>query len=328
MAEEQNKFSVPLSIESQTDPVEPDKQDDFSDLPTRCGFVALIGAPNAGKSTITNDFVGSKVTIVSPKVQTTRSLVRGIGIYENTQIIFIDTPGIFKPKRRLDRAMVASSWDGANDADITVLVVDAKRGFDNETQAIINKLNQNKKEAVLLINKIDLVPKEKLLGLSAALNQAGNFKETFFVSAETRKHMDDFYKYLADNLPLSPWYYPEDQISDMPLKILAAEITREKLFLCLHQELPYSLTVETELWQRREDGSVRCEQTIFVERDNQKIIVLGKGGSMIKKIGQMARTEIEELLETRVHLFLFVKVRENWINDPARYKDLQLNFNA
>jgi len=295
---------------------------------TRCGFVALIGAPNAGKSTITNDFVGSKVSIVSPKVQTTRSLVRGIGIFENTQIIFIDTPGIFKPKRRLDRAMVASSWEGATDADITVLVVDAKRGFDDETRAIIDKLNKNKKDAVLLINKVDLVSKDKLLSLSANLNEYGKFCETFFVSAETRQFLDDFYKYLADNLPESPWYYPEDQISDMPLRILAAEITREKLFLCLHQELPYSLTVETELWNRREDNSVRCEQTIFVERDNQKSIVLGKNGTMIKKIGQMARKELEELLECRIHLFLFVKVRENWINDPARYKDLQLNFNA
>ncbi len=295
---------------------------------TRCGFVALIGAPNAGKSTITNDFVGSKVSIVSPKVQTTRSLVRGIGIFENTQIIFIDTPGIFKPKRRLDRAMVASSWEGATDADITVLVVDAKRGFDDETRAIIDKLNKNKQEAVLLINKVDLVVKDKLLGLSAELNKYGKFSETFFVSATTRQYLDDFYRYLAEQLPESPWYYPEDQISDMPLRILAAEITREKLFLCLHQELPYSLTVETELWDRREDNSVRCEQTIYVERDNQKSIVLGKNGSMIKKIGQMARKELEELLECRIHLFLFVKVRENWINDPARYKDLQLNFNA
>ena len=205
------------------------------DLPSRCGFVALIGAPNAGKSTITNDFVGSKVTIVSPKVQTTRSLVKGIGIWKNTQIIFIDTPGIFKPKRRLDRAMVASSWDGAGDADITVLVVDAKRGFDDETRAIISKLNKNKKEALLLINKIDLVHQVKRLGLSADLKESGNFKETFFVSAENGKNLEDFYNYLADNLPLSPWYYPEDQISDMPLRILAAEITREKLFLCLHQ---------------------------------------------------------------------------------------------
>lgn len=295
---------------------------------TRSGFVALIGAPNAGKSTITNQFVGSKVSIVSPKVQTTRSLVRGIGIHENTQIIFIDTPGIFKPKRRLDRAMVASSWSGVTDADITVLVVDAKRGFDDETRSIISKLNKHQVQAVLLINKVDLVPKEKLLGLSAALNQDGNFKETFFVSAETRLHLDDFFNYLANNLPLGPWYYPEDQISDMPLRILAAEITREKLFLCLQQELPYALTVETEMWDRRDDDSIRCEQTIYVERDSQKSIVLGKGGSMVKKIGQMARKEIEELLEERVHLFLFVKVRENWINDPARYKDLHLDFNA
>lgn len=300
----------------------------YDDFPTRCGFVALIGAPNAGKSTITNNFVGSKVSIVSPKVQTTRTLVKGIGIFENTQIIFIDTPGIFKPKRRLDRAMVASSWSGVGDADITVLVVDAKRGFDDETKAIIAKLNKNKTEAVLLLNKIDLIQKEKLLGLSAEINAAGKFKETFMVSALDGECMDDFYKYLADNLPISPWYYDEDQISDMPLKLLAAEIVREKLFLYLHQELPYALTVEPELWERREDGSVRAEITIYVERDSQKVIVLGKGGSMIKRIGQAARAEIEELLEERVHLFLFVKVRENWVDDPARYKDWGLNFNA
>lgn len=305
-----------------------DENQNYDNLPTRCGFVALIGAPNAGKSTITNNFVGSKVSIVSPKVQTTRTLVKGIGIFENTQIIFIDTPGIFKPKRRLDRAMVASSWSGVGDADITVLVVDAKRGFDDETKAIIAKLNKNKTEAVLLLNKIDLIQKEKLLGLSAEINAAGKFKETFMVSALDGECMDDFYKYLADNLPVSPWYYDEDQISDMPLKLLAAEIVREKLFLFLHQELPYALTVEPELWERREDGSVRAEITIYVERDSQKVIVLGKGGSMIKRIGQAARTEIEELLEEHVHLFLFVKVRENWIDDPARYKDWGLNFNA
>lgn len=305
-----------------------DENQNYDNLPTRCGFVALIGAPNAGKSTITNNFVGSKVSIVSPKVQTTRTLVKGIGIFENAQIIFIDTPGIFKPKRRLDRAMVASSWSGVGDADITVLVVDAKRGFDDETKAIIAKLNKNKTEAVLLLNKIDLIQKEKLLGLSAEINAAGKFKETFMVSALDGECMDDFYKYLADNLPVSPWYYDEDQISDMPLKLLAAEIVREKLFLFLHQELPYALTVEPELWERREDGSVRAEITIYVERDSQKVIVLGKGGSMIKRIGQAARTEIEELLEERVHLFLFVKVRENWIDDPARYKDWGLNFNA
>lgn len=304
--------------------------DNSSDIPnqTRCGFVALIGAPNAGKSTITNNFVGSKVSIVSPKVQTTRTLVKGIGIYDNTQIIFLDTPGIFKPKRRLDRAMVASAWGGVGDADITVLVVDAKRGFDDETQSIVAKLNKNKIEAVLLLNKIDLVQKEKLLELSAKINAAGKFKETFMVSAITGQQIDDFYKYLADNLPVSPWYYPEDQISDMPLKLLAAEIVREKLFLYLRQELPYALTVEPDLWERREDGSVRAEITIYVERDSQKIIVLGKGGAMIKRIGQAARRELEDLLEDRIHLFLFVKVRENWGDDPARYVEWGLNFNS
>lgn len=304
--------------------------DNSSDIlnQTRCGFVALIGAPNAGKSTITNNFVGSKVSIVSPKVQTTRTLVKGIGIYDNTQIIFLDTPGIFKPKRRLDRAMVASAWGGVGDADITVLVVDVKRGFDDETQSIIAKLNKNKIEAVLLLNKIDLVQKEKLLELSAKINAAGKFKETFMVSAMTGQQIDDFYKYLADNLPVSPWYYPEDQISDMPLKLLAAEIVREKLFLYLRQELPYALTVEPDLWERREDGSVRAEITIYVERDSQKIIVLGKGGAMIKRIGQAARRELEDLLEDRIHLFLFVKVRENWGDDPARYVEWGLNFNS
>ncbi len=295
---------------------------------TRCGFVALIGAPNAGKSTITNNFVGSKVSIVSPKVQTTRTLVKGIGIEGNTQIIFIDTPGIFKPKRRLDRAMVGSAWDGVGDADIIVLVVDAKRGFDDETRSIIARLKKRKLEAVLVLNKVDLVQKEKLLGLSAALNAEFEFKETFFISAQTGQNTEDFYHYLADNLPQSPWYYPEDQISDMPLKLLSAEIVREKLFMFLHQELPYELTVEPELWERREDGSVRAEITIYVARDSQKIIVLGKGGAMIKRIGQAARKELEELLEERIHLFLFVKVRENWQEDAARYDTWNLNFNA
>ncbi len=296
--------------------------------PTRCGFVALIGAPNAGKSTVTNNFVGSKVSIVSPKVQTTRTLVKGIGVYGRTQIIFLDTPGIFKPKRRLDRAMVGSAWGGVKDADITVLVVDSRRGFDDETQSIVAKLNKAKIEAVLLLNKIDLVPKEKLLGLTSVINQVGKFKETFFVSAETGQNMEIFYQYLADNLPQSPWYYPEDQMSDMPLKMLAAEIVREKLFMYLHQELPYALTVEPELWERRDDGSIRAEITIYVERDNQKVIVLGRGGAMIKRIGQAARKEIEELLEERVHLFLFVKVRENWQNDPSRYVAWGLDFNS
>ena len=294
----------------------------------RCGFVALIGAPNAGKSTITNNFVGSKVSIVSPKVQTTRTMVRGIGVYENTQIIFIDTPGIFRPKRRLDRAMVSSAWSGVKDADIVVLVVDAKRGFDDETRAIIDQLNKNKISAILVLNKVDIIDKTKLLALSAALNEVGNFKETFMISALTGQNIDDFYKYLADNLPESPWYYPEEQMSDMPLKLLAAEIVREKLFLYLRQEIPYELTVEPELWERREDGSVRAEMTIYVKKDNQKTIILGRGGEMIKKIGQSARREIERELEERVHLFLFVKVRANWIDDPARYSAWNLDFNS
>lgn len=298
------------------------------DAPTRCGFVALLGAPNAGKSTITNNFVGSKVSIVSPKAQTTRTTVKGIGIWGNSQIIFLDTPGIFKPKRRLDRAMVASAWGGVSDADMMVLVVDAKRGFDDETKAIIQKLSENHIDAVLVLNKIDLVNEEKLLKLCAELNEAYPFKETFMISAMDGKGTDDFYQYLADNLPESPWFYPEEQMSDLPLKLLAAEIVREKLFLYLRQELPYALTVEPELWERREDNSVRAEMTIYVERDSQKQIVLGRGGAMIKKIGQAARHELEDLLEDRIHLFLFVKVRENWGDDPARYADWNLDFRA
>lgn len=298
------------------------------EIKTRAGFVSLIGAPNAGKSTITNNFVGSKVSIVSPKAQTTRTVIKGIGIYENTQIIFLDSPGIFKPKRRLDRAMVASAWEGIADADIVVFVVDAKKGFDEESKAIVEKLNQDKISAVLVLNKVDLIQKEKLLSLSAEINKAGHFKETFMISALTGQNIDDFYKYLADNLPESPWYYPEEQMSDMPLKLLAAEIVREKLFLYLRQEIPYALTVEPEVWERREDDSVRAEMTIYVQKDNQKIIVLGKNGSMIKKIGQAAREELERELDCRIHLFLFVKVRENWIDDPARYTSWNLNFNS
>lgn len=295
---------------------------------TRCGFVALLGAPNAGKSTLTNNFVGSKVSIVSPKAQTTRTTVKGIGVYDNTQIIFLDTPGIFKPKRRLDRAMVASAWGGVGDADIVALLVDAKRGFDEETKEIIAKLKQTQTPAVLVLNKTDLVNGETLLKLCADLNNAYAFTETFMISALDGKGVDDFYRYLAANLPESPWYYPEEQMSDLPLKLLAAEIVREKLFLYLRQELPYALTVEPELWERREDNSVRAEMTIYVERDSQKQIVLGHGGSMIKKIGQAARHELEDLLEERIHLFLFVKVRENWIDDPARYTDWNLQYNS
>ena len=296
--------------------------------PTRCGFVSLNGAPNAGKSTITNDFVGSKVSIVSPKAQTTRTLVKGIGIFDNTQIIFLDTPGIFKPKRRFDRSMVASAWSGASDGDILVLVVDARRGFDAETRAIVDELNKQGREAVLVLNKTDLVTGEKLLPLAAELNAAGKFAETFMVSAATGEGLRDFYRYLADHLPESPWYYPEDHMSDLPLRLLAAEVVREKLFLYLQDELPYSLTVEPELWERRSDNSVRAEMTIYVEREGQKKIIVGRGGEMIKKVGQTARLELEEMLEDRIHLFLFVKVRENWSEDPARYQDWGLVYNV
>ncbi|HCU58750.1 MAG TPA: GTPase Era [Alphaproteobacteria bacterium] len=295
---------------------------------TRAGFVSLIGAPNAGKSTITNHFAGSKVSIVSPKAQTTRTVIKGIGIFENTQIVFLDTPGIFNPKRRLDRAMVSAAWGGVKDADMVVLVVDAKRGFDFETKAIVQKLKSEKMKAILVLNKTDLVKKDKLLLLSSEINAEYAFEETFMVSAMTGEGMDDFYRYVANNLPKSPWFYPEEQMSDMPLKLLTAEVVREKLFLYLHDELPYALTVEPELWERREDGTVRAEMTIYVERDNQKIIILGKGGQMIKKIGMAARKELEDMLEERIHLFLFVKVRENWGNDPARYETWGLNYKA
>lgn len=295
---------------------------------TRCGFVALIGAPNAGKSTITNNFVGSKVSIVSPKAQTTRTTVKGIGIYDNTQIIFLDTPGIFAPKRRLDRAMVASAMSVFGDADINVLVVDANRGMNEETSAIIDELIKRDAHAVLAFNKIDLMTEDELRELKEEFENVFNFDAVFMFSAQSGDHMTEFYQYLADNLPISPWYYPEDQMSDMPLRFLAAEVVREKLFLNLRQELPYSLTVEPELWEHRDDGSIRAEMTIYVERDGQKTIVLGKNGSMIKKVGQSAREELEELLEERIHLFLYVKVRENWGEDPARYSDWNLNFKA
>lgn len=301
---------------------------DYLQDETRAGFVALLGAPNAGKSTLTNNFAGSKVSIVSPKAQTTRTTVKGIGIWKNAQIIFLDTPGVFAPKRRLDRAMVASAWGGVGDADIVALVVDAKRGFDDETRAIIGKLKEDGQKACLVLNKTDLVKGETLLALAAALNQEYAFDETFMISALEGKGVDDFYDYLAQHLPVSPWLYPEEQMSDMPLKLLAAEIVREKLFLYLRQELPYALTVEPELWERRDDGSVRAEMTIYVERDGQKQIVLGHGGAMIKKIGQSARRELEDILEERIHLFLFVKVRENWGEDKARYTAWNLEFHS
>lgn len=295
---------------------------------TRCGFVALIGAPNSGKSTITNNFVGSKVSIVSPKAQTTRTTVKGIGIYDNTQIIFLDTPGIFEPKRRLDRAMVRSAWSGFGDADINVLVVDAKRGMSDETSAIIDELIKRNAHAVLAFNKIDMVDEDRLIELKEEFENVFSFDAVFAFSAQSGDYITDFYQYLADNLPESPWYYPEDQMSDMPLKFLAAEIVREKLFLNLRQELPYALTVEPELWEHKTDGSIRAEMTIYVEREAHKTIIIGHNGTMIKKIGQSAREELEELLEERIHLFLFVKVRENWGNDPSHYTDWNLDFKA
>jgi GTPase len=293
---------------------------------TRCGFVALIGAPNAGKSTLLNALVGSKVSIVSHKVQTTRLIVRAIAIEGAAQIVFVDTPGLFKPKRRLDRAMVTAAWGGAGEADVSCLLIDVRKGLDEENEAILARLPGLKAPKVLILNKIDLAPREMLLGLAAALNERLPFAHTFMVSALSGDGVEDVKTRLAAMMPAGPWLYPEDQISDAPLRLLAAEITREKIYERLHQELPYQSTVETEQWQQREDGSVRIEQTIYVARESQRKIVLGKGGQTVKAIGQAARKEIAELVEAPVHLFLFVKVRENWEDDPARYQALGLEF--
>lgn len=293
---------------------------------TRCGFVALIGAPNAGKSTLINRLVGSKVSIVSRKVQTTRTLVRGIAIEGNSQIIFVDTPGIFAPKRRLDRAMVTSAWSGAGDAEFVALLIDVRRGIDEEVDAILQKLPSISQPVALIMNKIDLVERERLLSLAQELNGRFKFIETFMVSAENGDGVPHIREVLARLMPPGSWLYPEDQVSDAPLRMLAAEITREKLFERLHDELPYQLTVETESWQERKDGSVRIEQTIYVARETHRKIILGKGGQSIKAIGEQARREIAVEIEAPVHLFLFVKVRENWVNDPARYREMGLEF--
>ncbi|MFM8700516.1 MAG: GTPase Era [Hyphomicrobiales bacterium] len=293
---------------------------------TRCGFVALIGAPNAGKSTLINRLVGSKVSIVSRKVQTTRTLIRGIAIEGNSQIIFVDTPGIFAPKRRLDRAMVTSAWSGAGDAEFVALLIDVRRGIDDEVDAILQKLPGISQPVALIMNKIDLVERERLLSLAQELNGRFKFIETFMVSAENGDGVPHIREVLARLMPPGPWLYPEDQVSDAPLRMLAAEITREKLFERLHDELPYQLTVETESWQERKDGAVRIEQTIYVARETHRKIILGKGGQSIKAIGEQARREIAVEIEAPVHLFLFVKVRENWVNDPARYREMGLEF--
>jgi GTP-binding protein Era len=293
---------------------------------TRCGFVALIGAPNVGKSTLLNALVGAKVTIVSHKVQTTRALVRGIAIESPAQIVFIDTPGIFAPKRRLDRAMVTTAWSGAHDADLVGLLIDARKGLDEDAEAILKRLGDVRSRKFLVLNKVDLVAKEVLLALAADLNARGAFEATFMVSALTGDGVADLRRWLAESVPAGPWHYPEDQISDLPLRQLAAEITREKIYHRLHQELPYQSTVETESWTERKDGSVRIEQTIYVERESQRKIVLGKGGATIKAIGADARKEIAGIVDAKVHLFLFVKVREGWGDDPARYREMGLEF--
>ena len=296
--------------------------------PSRAGFVALIGAPNVGKSTLLNRLVGSKISIVSRKVQTTRNLVRGIAICGNAQIVFVDTPGIFEPRRRLDRAMVNTAWRSAGDADLIALMLDARKGITSGDEPIMERLAARSEDApkpVLILNKIDVVPRENLLALARAANARVRFAATFMISAETGDGIDDLVAYLAAHMPVGPWLFPEDQITDIPLRMLAAEITREKLMDRLHQELPYASTVETDSWTEGPKG-VRIEQTIYVERDSQRRIVLGKAGSAIKAISMASRRELAELVEKPVHLFLFVKVRGNWSEDPERYGNIGLEM--
>jgi GTP-binding protein Era len=293
---------------------------------TRCGFVALIGAPNAGKSTLLNALVGSKVTIVSRKVQTTRALIRGIAVEGQSQLVFVDTPGIFSPRRRLDRAMVTTAWSGAHDADLVGVLIDARKGIEEEAEAILERLADVKVPKILILNKIDVVPRDTLLTLTRAANDKAQFEATFMISALTGDGVGDLKQWLAARMQPGPWLYPPDQMSDAPVRQLAAEITREKLFERLHQELPYHSTVETESWKELRRGDLRVEQTIYVERESQRKIVLGKGGATIKAIGEAARKEIAEIVDAKVHLFLFVKVREGWGEDPERYRAMGLEF--
>jgi GTP-binding protein Era len=293
---------------------------------SRCAFIALIGAPNVGNSTLINELVGAKVAIVSHKVQTTRALLRGIATADGAQLVFIDTPGIFAPKRRLDRAMVTNAWAGAHDADIVGVLIDAKRGLDDEALALLDQLAPVTAPKILLINKIDLVEKPALLAIAQAAGERVAFAATFMISALNADGIADVKRWLVANAPEGPWHYPEDQITDAPLRQLAAEITREKLYARLHQELPYQSTVETEQWKELRDGTTRIEQTIYVERESQRKIVLGKGGQTIKAIGAEARRDIAEMIEAPVHLFLFVKVRERWSDDPERYREMGLEF--
>ena len=293
---------------------------------SRCGFVALIGAPNVGKSTLANALVGSKISIVTPKVQTTRSLVRGIAVQGASQIIFVDTPGIFAPRRRLDRAMVGSAWASTQDADVVVFLVDGRKGASEEDDNILGALSKLRAPRLLVLNKVDLAAKPALLTLAQKFNEREGFAATFMVSALTGDGVSDLKDWLAAHVPPGPWLYPEDQISDAPLRQLAAEITREKLYLRLHQELPYQSAVETGVWKELKDGSVRIEQTIYVERESQRKIALGKGGQTIKAIGAAARSDIAKAIEQPVHLFLHVKVREGWGDDPERYREMGLEF--
>ncbi|MCH8002797.1 MAG: GTPase Era [Proteobacteria bacterium] len=295
----------------------------------RCGFVALLGAPNSGKSTLLNRLVGAKISIVTHKVQTTRSRIRAIAISGASQIVFVDTPGIFTPKRRLERAMVAAAWSGAQDADEVVLLYDAaRRAVDPDTRLIVDGLRKRGRTAMLALNKIDLIDRGKLLELAARFEAEGVFSRVFMISALNGDGVDDLRRHLAGRMPEGPWHYPEDQLTDLPERLLAAEVTREKLFLNLHQELPYALTVETEGWQDFEDGSARIEQVITVARAGHKGICLGKGGRTIKAVREAAQRDLEEMLGRKVHLFLFVKVRENWLEDPARYRALGLEFDV
>jgi len=295
----------------------------------RCGFVAVIGAPNAGKSTLVNQLVGAKVSIVTHKVQTTRTRVRGIAVHGDSQIVFIDTPGIFVAKRRLERAMVQAAWAGVEGADVVLVIHDAgRRQISEDTRRVIEGLAEARCELVLVLNKVDLVKREKLLELAAELSNLANFSKVFMVSALTGDGVSDLIEYLSARMPIGPWHFPEDQLSDISLRLLAAEITREKLFLNLHQELPYALTVETENWEEFENGAVRIEQTIYVGREQHKAMCLGKAGKTIRTVREAAQREMAEAFGQPVHLFLFVKVRENWINDPERYRNLGLEFDA
>ncbi|SOD94337.1 GTPase Era [Caenispirillum bisanense] len=327
LGDEDEDFEDDEDFDGEDEDGEADDEED-AEGPTRAGFIAVLGAPNAGKSTLVNTIVGAKVTIVSPKVQTTRSIVRGIAMKGQTQLIFVDTPGIFEPKKRMERAMVSAAWNGAQDADQVLLVVDSRRGFSDDVKRIVDGLGRTKRQAILALNKVDAIERPKLLALAQELYETSVFSEVFMISALTGSGVKDLVRLLAKRMPESPWLFPEDEISDLPQRLLAAEITREKLFLNLHQELPYAVTIHTEGWEERKDGSVRIDQTIFVMRESQRSIVLGKQGRQIKAIGAASREELEALLERRVHLFLHVKVKEDWAERRDTYAEWGLDFDS